>query len=169
MSAAKSLRQLVWAALFAAAVTVTTAYVLHIPLPVGGYIHLGDTLIYLCACLLPAPWAIAAAAVGGGLADLLTCPLYTVPTVIIKAAICLPFTSRHERLLCPRNAAAVFIAGLLSPTLYGAADMVLSGTAAAFVPQFLGTLIQSAGSGIVFAVLALTADRMKLKQRLQIR
>lgn len=29
------------------------------PSPPGGYIHLGDALIYLAACLLPAPYAVA--------------------------------------------------------------------------------------------------------------
>ena len=60
------LRQLVLTALFASAITVMTAYILHIPIPTGGYIHLGDALIYLAACLLPAPYAAAAAAQGGG-------------------------------------------------------------------------------------------------------
>lgn len=168
MSAQNKTRQIVWAAVFAAAICITTAYVLHIPLPAGGYIHLGDTLIYLCACLLPTPWAIAAGAIGGGLADLLTYPLYVIPTLIIKGMICLPFTSRHHHILCPRNVAAVLVSGLLSPALYGIADMVISGTAAAFIPQFLGTLIQSVGSGIIFIVLALAADRLKLKKRLEI-
>ncbi len=31
----------------AGAIAVTTAYLLHIPIPTGGYIHLGDALIYL--------------------------------------------------------------------------------------------------------------------------
>lgn len=168
MSANKKTRQIVWAAAFAAAIAITTAYVLHIPLPNGGYIHVGDALIYLCACLLPTPWAVAAGAIGGGLADLLTYPLYVLPTVIVKAVICLPFTDKHDRVLCPRNVAAIFISGLLSPALYGVADMVISGTAAAFIPQFLGTLIQSVGSGIIFVVLAFAADRLKLKNRLHI-
>lgn len=164
----QKLYQLVLAAVFAAAIAVTTAYVLHIPLPTGGYVHLGDTLIYLCACLLPTPWAVAAGAIGAGLADLLTAPMWVVPTVIVKALICLPFTVRHSKLLCPRNIAAIFLAGILSPTLYGIANTVLSGTPAAFIPQFLGTLVQSVSSGIVFVVLAFAADRLNLKQRLQI-
>ena len=68
----QKLYRLVTAALFAAAIAVMTAYMLHIPIPTGGYIHIGDALIYLAACLLPAPWAMAAGAVGAGLADLLT-------------------------------------------------------------------------------------------------
>ena len=65
-------------ALFAAAITVMTAYMLHIPIPTGGYIHLGDALIYLAACLLPAPYAAAAAAIGAGMADLLTAPMWVL-------------------------------------------------------------------------------------------
>ena len=167
MSADRKIRKIVSTAVFAAIITITTAYVLHIPLPTGGYVHLGDTLIYLCACLLPMPWAMAAGAVGAGLADLLTAPMWLLPTVIVKAVICLPFTAKHRKILCPRNVSAIFIAGILSPVLYGVASMVIAGTSAAFIPQFLGTLIQSAGSGIIFIVLALAADRLKLKKHLE--
>ena len=55
--------------------------------PYGGYIHFGDAIIYLTATLLPAPYAIAAAAIGGGLADLLTAPMWILPTIIIKMLI----------------------------------------------------------------------------------
>ncbi len=109
------LRQLVLTALFASAITVMTAYILHIPIPTGGYIHLGDALIYLAACLLPLPYAAAAAAVGAGLADLLTAPMWVLPTLVIKAVLVLFFTSKSERVLCPRNCAAVVMAGLFSP------------------------------------------------------
>lgn len=162
----ETLHRLVVTALFAAAITAVTAYILHIPLPTGGYVHLGDALIYLCACLLPTPWAMAAGAVGAGLADLLTAPMWVAPTVIIKPLICLLFTSRNERLLCPRNVTALFVTGLLSPTLYGGAGILISGTVSAFLPQFLGTLIQAAGSGLAFAVLASSADRAGLKKQM---
>ena len=167
MSARPKIHPLIQTAVFAAAIAVTTAYILHIPLPTGGYIHLGDTLIYLCACLLPTPWAMAAGAVGAGLADLLSAPMWILPTVIVKALICLPFTSKGTGILCLRNIAAVFVSGLLSPVLYGAANIIMAGTAAAFVPQFLGTLAQAAASGAIFIVLAAALDRLKLKRRLQ--
>ena len=114
MRESKKLRLLCLAALFAGAIAVTTAYLLHIPIPTGGYIHLGDALIYLAACLLPAPYAVGAAMVGAGLADLLTAPLWVVPTLLIKALVALLFTSRGPRLLCPRNGAALLLACLLS-------------------------------------------------------
>ena len=160
MRESKKLRLLCLAALFAGAIAVTTAYLLHIPIPTGGYIHLGDALIYLAACLLPAPYAVGAAMVGAGLADLLTAPLWVVPTLLIKALVALLFTSRGPRLLCPRNGAALLLACLLSPAAYGLAGVN------AFWPQFLGTLVQAVGSGAVFTVLALALDRAGGKARL---
>ena len=154
MRESKKLRLLCLAALFAGAIAVTTAYLLHIPIPTGGYIHLGDALIYLAACLLPAPYAVGAAMVGAGLADLLTAPLWVGPPLLIKALVALLFTSRAPRLLCPRNGAALLLACLLL------------GGVNAFWPQFLGTLVQAVGSGAVFAVLALALDRAGGKARL---
>lgn len=150
-------------ALFAAAITVMTAYMLHIPIPTGGYVHLGDALIYLAACLLPVPYAAAAAAIGAGLADLLTAPVWVAPTLVVKALIVLFFTSKSERILCRRNCAAVVMAGLFSPAAYALAGCVMAGTMAVFVPQFLGTLVQGIGSGALFLTVAPALDGVKLK------
>lgn len=166
MQERRKLHLLVISALFAAAIAVMTAYLLHIPIPTGGYIHVGDALIYLAACLLPAPYAVGAAMVGAGLADLLTAPMWVVPTLVIKAAVALLFTSKSPQLLCPRNLAAAAGTCLLSPAGYGLAACLLTGSANAFWPQFLGTLVQGVGSGVLFVVLALALDRSGLKARL---
>ena len=162
----KKLFRLAAAALFAAAIAVMTAYLLHIPIPTGGYLHLGDAMIYLAACLLPLPWAAGAAAVGAGLADLLTAPMWVVPTLVIKVLVVLPFTSRRPRILCPRNVGALFAAAVISPVGYGAAACLLLGSPNAFLPQLIGTLIQAAGSGVLFVVIALALDRAGVKERL---
>ena len=164
MSQRENLRLLTTTALFAAAITVMTAYLLHIPLPTGGYIHLGDALIYLAACLLPVPYAAAAAAIGAGLADLLTAPMWVLPTLVIKAVLVLFFTSKSECILCPRNWAAVVAAGLFSPAAYALANCVMAGTMTAFLPQFLGTLAQGIGSGALFLVISPALDGVKLKE-----
>ncbi|MEG2421824.1 MAG: TIGR04002 family protein [Oscillospiraceae bacterium] len=161
----KQLRFLVLSALFGAAITVVTAYVLHIPIPTGGYVHLGDALIYLAACLLPAPYAIFAAAIGAGLADLLTAPMWVLPTVIIKSLVVLPFTGKNEKLLCKRNLVASGVSGILSTVLYSFAACILLGSWNAFIPQFAGTLVQAVGSAVVFVVLAAALDRVGIKKR----
>lgn len=163
----QSLLQLVTAALFAAAITVMTAYFVHIPIPTGGYVHLGDMLIYLAASLLPTPYAMAAASIGAGLADLLTAPVWMVPTVVIKALMVCFFTSSQEKILCRRNIIAVFLAGVFSPTAYALAGCAMAGTMAAFLPQFLGTLVQGIGSGALFLLAAPAMDAMRLKAHIQ--
>ena len=166
MSNQKKLRLLTVTAMFAAAITIMTAYMLHIPIPgTGGYIHLGDALIYLAACLLPVPYAAAAAAVGAGLADVLSpgAAVWAPASLVIKSVLVLFFTSKTDRILCRRNCAAVVAAGLFSPAAYGLYNCIIAGTMAAFVPQFLGTLAQGIGSGALFLVIAPAMDTVKLK------
>ena len=62
-------------ALFAALICVTTAYIFHIPFGVnGGYVHIGDSLIYLAAAFLPTPYAMFAGAIGGAHGRYPDCP-----------------------------------------------------------------------------------------------
>lgn len=76
------IRLLTSTAIFAAMITVMTAYICHVPVGAnGGYIHFGDSLIYIAATLLPTPYALAAAAIGGGMADLLTSPMWAPATI----------------------------------------------------------------------------------------
>lgn len=63
------LKYLVTSALFAAFICVATALV-KLPLSSVGYVHLGDTFIFLACYFLPAPFAVVAAGVGSALADI---------------------------------------------------------------------------------------------------
>lgn len=165
-----STRLLVIAALFAALVAVMTGYVLHIPLPTGGYIHLGDMMIYIAASLLPLPYAIGAAAIGGALADIMTgYSMWALPTFLIKGLIVLPFTANKSIFLCKRNIAAIFVAGIFSPVAYGIAAVAIYGEVSAFIPQVLGTGVQSIGNGVAFLALAVALDRANGKERLGFR
>ena len=58
------------------------------------------------------------------------------------------------------------LAGLLSPTAYALAGCAMAGTMAAFLPQFLGTLAQGAGSAALFFTIAPALDGVNLKERL---
>ena len=96
----RKIRYLTYTGILAAMITLMTAYVCHIPIGTsGGYIHFGDALIYVGAAVLPKPYAIAAAVIGGGLADLLTAPMWAPATMIIKMLIVLPFTSKKINFL----------------------------------------------------------------------
>ena len=112
-------RTLVSSALFAALVCVTTAYFLHIPVGNGGYVHVGDTFIYLAATLLPTPYAALAAAIGAGMADILIGSAnWAFATIIIKPILVLFFTNKGEKIINLRNVCAGIIAGIVGTILY---------------------------------------------------
>lgn len=174
----KHLRHVVLAAVLAALIFLFTAYVLHIPVGSGGgYIHLGDTMVYLAAACLPLPYAMSAAAIGGGLADILSgAAVWALPTVIIKALMVVFFTSKGDRVLSCRNRWAVLPAGLVGVVGYFLAELAivtLSGGAfqaavtsslAAVIPN----VVQETAGGGAFILLAMVLDRGDIKGRLRL-
>ena len=81
-------KKLVLTSLFTALIIVCTAYV-SIPLPLVGYVHLGDAFIFLATFILGPIYGVVAAGVGSAIADLLVYPTYAVATLIIKALMSL--------------------------------------------------------------------------------
>ena len=160
------LKYLTLTGLMAAMITIMTAYICHIPTGInGGYIHFGDSIIYLAAALLPTPYALAAAAIGGGLADLLTAPMWAPATIIIKMLIAVPFTSRSGRIITPRNAAACVLAYFISGLGYFLAEYLLFSAMPALAASLSGSLIQSGGSAGFFIIFGLALDRTHVKSR----
>lgn len=164
---AKPLTLLTTTALFAAMITLMTTYILHIPYGAnGGYVHFGDALIYLAATLLPRPYAIAAAVIGGGLSDLLTAPMWAPATILIKALITLPFTSQKPHLINHQNMIAPVIAALISIIGYYLAEGLIFGSFATAAASAFGNVIQGIGSMIIFFILAGAFSKANIKVRL---
>jgi uncharacterized repeat protein (TIGR04002 family) len=162
-------RTLTLTAVFSALIFLATAYLPRIPFP-GGYIHVGDAFIYLAAVLLPTPWACAAGAVGAGLADLVTGYVIWAPgTIFIKAMMAAMFTSKRERLLCPRNFAAVVPAGAICVLGYYLYEAILTRSFAAPAASVWFNLIQAAASAVIYFILLTASDAAGLKQRLNIK
>lgn len=158
--------KLVTTGLFAAMITIMTAYIFHIPYGAnGGYIHFGDALIYLGAVFLPKPYALAAAAVGGGMADILTAPMWAPATIIIKMLIVLPFTEKESQIICPRNVAAPFLAAGISAAGYYLAEGILFGSFVAPLASLVGSIVQSGGSAVIFLALGTALDKVHMKNR----
>lgn len=166
----KSVRNLVMAALFAALIAVFTAWLFHIPIKIGAntaYLHFGDAFIFLAASLLPAPYACAAAAIGGGLADLLCGSAIWAPfTVVIKALIALCFSSRSDRLLTRRNLLATLPALVVTVGGYYLAEAILYGNWVAPVLSIWGNVVQIVGSAIIYVLVALALQKAGVKKLL---
>lgn len=155
------------AGLFTALITIMTAYLFHIPVGANsGYIHFGDSMIYLAAVLLPAPYALLAAGIGGALADVLCgASLWAPATFIIKMLITIPFSNRKEKIVNVRNVVATIVAFLISGTGYFFAEALIFGTKTAFISSMAGSLVQSGGSAIFFIIFGTVLDRIRFKQK----
>lgn len=84
------LKNLCLSAFFAAAIFVGTVFV-KIPLPLAGYVHLGDTFIFLACVFLPLPYAAVASGLGSALADMLGYASYVPVTFCVKLAMAVVF------------------------------------------------------------------------------
>ena len=98
-------KTIVLSALMAAIIAVSTRFT-AIPIPgTSGYVHVGDSFVFLAAALLPTPFAVLAAALGGALADVMYgAMVYVLPTAIVKALMAAAFFGTHsEKLLSKKN------------------------------------------------------------------
>lgn len=163
------IRKLTASGVFAALIYVFTAY-LHIPTG-AGYTHAGDGLIYLAACILPTPYAMAAGAIGGALADGLSGFFVWLPaTVIIKAVTTLFFSSKGEKILTLRNIFGIIPSGILcivGYSLYEGTVMAGELSWAAITAAFTQTpayCIQIGASSVLFIIVALLLDKIGFKK-----
>lgn len=171
-------RTMVMSAVMAALVFVLT-YTAKIPTPTG-YVHLGDAAVYLAAALLPTPYAVFAAGLGGALSDILGGYIsYAIPTFIIKAMLTLPFSNKGERMVTRRNlwptgvGVLITVGGyyltkavlviLASPAPIESALTVTPWIAAvATIPENIGQAVVSAA---VFLLIGKGLDRLGFKKR----
>lgn len=159
-------RYLTMTGFMAALITIMTAYICHIPVGMnGGYIHFGDSLIYLAAVVLPRPYALAAAAIGGGMADLLTAPIWAPATIIIKMLIVLLFSNKSTKIVTPRNIFAAVLAYFISGLSYFLAEYILFGSWSVLLISMSQSLIQSGGSAVFFVILGHVLDEAHIKTR----
>ena len=170
------IKRLVLCAVMTTVILLLTVLV-KIPAPLG-YVHIGDTAVCLAAVLLPAPYALAAAALGGAMSDLLGgFPLYAGFTALIKAAMTLAFTRHGERFLVRRNVLAALLAAVITPVGYLLCDaLLLSLTgggsfftwepwSAALAAAPFNTM-QGVVSCVLFFAAALALDRFRFKPRI---
>jgi uncharacterized repeat protein (TIGR04002 family) len=158
-------RTLCFAAVLAAIICIFTGF-FHIPSHTG-YTHVGDAFVYLAASLLPAPYAMAAGAVGGMLADVLTGYAMWAPgTVVIKALTALCFTSKAKKILCTRNLLAILPSFALCAGGYYLYEALITQNLISPLAGIPGYCVQVVSSALVYLVLGALLDRADFKRRL---
>ena len=160
----QKIKKLALTGLFMAMTYVLTAF-FHIP-TIKGYVHVGDAIVFLASCVLPTPYAIASASIGGALADALSGYWIWVPaTLLIKGLTALFFTSKKEKVICRQNLLALIPALILCVGGYGlySGFAVYDSLVAGFADAVPNT-IQTAMSSVLYIISGTALDKMNLKK-----
>ena len=146
----QKVRKLAMGGVMAALVFVMT-YLPKVPVPVtGGYVHLGDGMVFLAAMLL-GHMGVAASAVGSALSDLVGGYMtYLIPTFLIKGAMALVAWKLWKPGNWLRTAVAFILAEAVMVAGYFAFEAVLYG-----VPAALGAVGPNAIQGMAGVIVGL--------------
>lgn len=156
--------QLAFAGLMTALI-MTSTMMFRIPMPfTNGYIHLGDTMIYLAVLALGKKKGALSAGLGSSMADLLCGYSHYVPwTFAIKACMALVMGyaleraerrehSEGERHICPSEVLAMILSGLVMTAGYYIAASVMRGDWRTPLLSVPGNILQfSAGTALAYA------------------
>ncbi|SCY27719.1 ECF transporter S component [Alkaliphilus peptidifermentans] len=147
--------QLTIIGLLTALVAVSTM-VISVPVPATeGFIHLGDSMIFLAAILFGKKKGAFSAGIGSALADiLLGYTHWALPTLIIKGAmgygVGMIANQEDEKLLNFRNVIALAFGALWMVTGYFFAGAAMKGSFAISLTSVPANLIQGIGGIILF-------------------
>ncbi len=167
----KSLLRITYTAIFTAIIVLAIS-VIKFSTGLGeGYIHLGDSIIYLVSCVLPFPYCLVASALGGALADIVSgFAIWSIPTMIIKMLNALPFAIVYRKyklnkILCKQTVFITILSGCITIGGYFIAECILYSVASATL-SLLGNTIQAVASGIIFIIMAAALDKTNFKRRI---
>ncbi len=158
-------KRIAFSAVFMALIIVFTSFV-KVPIGIGGYVHLGDLMIYLCASVLPLPFAIIVAGLGGALSDVIAGYAIWAPfTLVIKMLLVVCFTPKKGTVLCLRNYIAAAICLVITMVGYFFSEVIIYGDWGAYV-NMPWNLIQALISGVVYIIIGIALDKLKVKERI---
>lgn len=168
-------KKLVAAGLMAALITVGTM-IISVPTPTKGYIHIGDSLVYLSGILLGPVIGGLAAGIGSLLSDLfLGYAVYAVPTFIIKAldavvvgTIYLKFTNEESSLT--KKMASYILAFVFGGAIMAFGYLIFESFLYGFLPAtagLAGNIVQAIGGGIIGFPLLVALEKAGLRKLIE--
>ncbi len=151
----KNTKSLVLIGLLIALVTIATISI-KIPMPgTGGYIHPGDTIIYIVAILFGGKYALLAGGLGSALADLLSgYGQWALPTLLIKGLEGLIIAKIANQTLKIRKLQFRDVLAILGGALwmvmgYYLAEAILVKSFVVPLASISWNLIQAIGGGVI--------------------
>lgn len=161
--------------LFASLIAVLTSMI-RIPTGINeGYIHFGDSIIFLVSSILPMPYSILASSIGGVCADLIAgVPIWAPATAIIKGLNAVPFAimlryninhNKHSNIISWRMTLMLIISSFITILGYYIAEGIIFSFKTALLISPIG-LIQVGGSALIYYVIGASLDKAKLTPKL---
>lgn len=136
-----------------ASVFVVTRFV-QVPIPLG-YFNVGNSVILLFCLLVSDSYGIAASSIGSAMADLMSYPVYTIPTLLIKALMPLIFLKLD--IILPQKTYTPVVSAALATLIplfgYTLAGGLIYGNIISGIAQFPGLLFEYIANLVIFAAL----------------
>lgn len=147
------LEKLSIAAVMMATVFVVTRFV-QIPIPLG-YFNVGNCVVLLFCMNVDNNYGVAASGLGSALADLVSYPIYTLPTLVIKAFMAWVFIKHSRMHYKGRNVymMAAALATLIPLIGYTITGGIIYGNILTGLVQFPGLAVEYAANLMIFAAM----------------
>lgn len=155
-----NLKKLVITAVFTALITTLTYFMVPIA---GGYIHLGDSMIYACAWAVGGVPAAIASAIGSCIADVLVgYPQYAIASLVIKFIMCYVcyIIMKVFSYRMGTNILAMVVASIIMAAGYCAYEYYLTGYGG-MVAVIYGNLIQALAGVCIGSIIINTLNKVK--------
>ena len=164
----EKIRKLTTSGLMAALVFVLTCISIRLPSGVG-YVHLGDSAVFLSGLVPGGLFGALAAAIGSALADAaLGQPIWVPATLVIKFVMSLMvyFIVNHKKVFGVRTAIAVVAGSLVMLIGYFYAELIIFGSVEVSLlsSMFRGSF-QSVSGILIFYLLLYALQKSKLLER----
>ncbi|ABR49813.1 conserved hypothetical protein [Alkaliphilus metalliredigens QYMF] len=166
----QSVQDLAILGLLTALVAVATMAI-TVPVPATeGFIHMGDSMIFLAAILFGKRKGAIAAGAGSALADvLLGYTHWAIPTLIIKGLMGYMVgaiaNQENEEVMNTRNIASLIVGALWMVGGYFVAGGLMKGSFAISLVSVPANLIQGIGGAILFVPIGVALKRTKYFQK----
>ena len=157
-------RRIILSALFAALICVATL-VIRIPLPVIGYINMGDCFVLLAGIFFGPLYGGIASGIGSAFADLISgYPIYLPFTFVIKFLMAVVISALYKK---NHNKFGYILGGVLAELImivgYYLTDSMLLSSFIAASTGIYGNSIQGLG-GIIISILLFPVIKRSLKR-----
>lgn len=136
------------------ALTIVFTAFLFFPVPgmKGAYVHMGDTIVFLCAYFLGGWYGAAVGGLGGVIADLIVAPFYAPATLIIKGLMGLTAGLLFKKAKTPlERVLAMVLPGLIMAVGYYVYEVLNYGNPIGILVASMPFNLLQAGASILAA------------------